>query len=165
MKFEYYVMNESFNNGKIEMFNIFQNCLVQERIEKEIKKYLRSPNKYKYIKNEFSKEEIVIYGFEALCEEVRRTIQWQMWSRRQYEIAVGSLFTVEISDVLRDIDKYNTLEELKEELKKINKRNRHLEKWDCYKQCELNIPMSTRECIYQYKQYIKNKKKESGIYE
>ena len=109
MKFEYYVMNESFNNGKIEMFNIFQNYLVQERIEKEIKKYLRSPNKYKYIKNEFSKEEIVIYGFEALCEEVRRTIQWQMWSRRQYEIAVGSLSTVEISDVLRDIDKYNTL--------------------------------------------------------
>lgn len=159
MKFEYYVMNESFNNGKIEMFNIFQNYLVQERIEKEIKKYLRSPNKYKYIKNEFSKEEIVIYGFEALCEEVRRTIQWQMWSRRQYEIAVGSLSTVEISDVLRDIDKYNTLEELKEELKKINKRNRHLEKWDCYKQCELNIPMITRECIYQYKQYIKNKKK------
>lgn len=159
MKFEYYVMNESFNNGKIEMFNIFQNYLVQERIEKEIKKYLRSPNKYKYIKNEFSKEEIVIYGFEALCEEVRRTIQWQMWSRRQYEIAVGSLFTVEISDVLRDIDKYNTLEELKEELEKINKRNRRLEKWDCYKQCELNIPMITRECIYQYKQYIKNKKK------
>lgn len=159
MKFEYYVMNESFNNGKIEMFNIFQNYLVQERIEKEIKKYLRSPNKYKYIKNEFSKEEIVIYGFEALCEEVRRTIQWQMWSRRQYEIAVGSLSTVEISDVLRDIDKYNTLEELKEELEKINKRNRHLEKWDCYKQCELNIPMITRECIYQYKQYIKNKKK------
>ena len=160
MKFEYYVMNESSNNGKIEMFNIFQNCLVQERIEKEIKKYLRSPNKYKYIKNEFSKEEIVIYGFEALCEEVRRTIQWQMWSRRQYEIAVGSLSTVEISDVLRDIDKYNTLEELKEELEKINKRNRHLEKWDCYKQCELNIPMITRECIYQYKQYIKNKKKQ-----
>lgn len=159
MKFEYYVMNESFNNGKIEMFNIFQNYLVQERIEKEIKKYLRSPNKYKYIKNEFSKEEIVIYGFEALCEEVRRTIQWQMWSRRQYEIAVGSLSTVEISDVLRDIDKYNTLEELKEELKKINKRNGRLEKWDCYKQCELNIPMITRECIYQYKQYIKNKKK------
>ena len=82
-----------------------------------------------------------------------------MWSRSQYEIAVGSLSTVEISDVLRDIDKYNTLEELKEELKKINKRNRHLEKWDCYKQCELNIPMITRECIYQYKQYIKNKKK------
>ena len=159
MKFEYYVMNESSNNGKIEMFNIFQNYLVQERIEKEIKKYLRSPNKYKYIKNEFSKEEIVIYGFEALCEEVRRTIQWQMWSRRQYEIAVGSLSTVEISDVLRDIDKYNTLEELKEELEKINKRNGHLEKWDCYKQCELNIPMITRECIYQYKQYIKNKKK------
>lgn len=159
MKFEYYVMNESSNNGKIEMFNIFQNYLVQERIEKEIKKYLRSPNKYKYIKNEFSKEEIVIYGFEALCEEVRRTIQWQMWSRRQYEIVVGSLFTVEISDVLRDIDKYNTLEELKEELKKINKRNGRLEKWDCYKQCELNIPMITRECIYQYKQYIKNKKK------
>ena len=159
MKFEYYVMNETFNKGKIEMFNIFQNYLVQERIEKEIKKYLRSPNKYKYIKNEFSKEEIVIYGFEALCEEVRRTIQWQMWSRRQYEIAVGSLSTVEISDVLRDIDKYNTLEELKEELKKINKRNGRLEKWDCYKQCELNIPMITRECIYQYKQYIKNKKK------
>lgn len=159
MKFEYYVMNESSNNGKIEMFNIFQNYLVQERIEKEIKKYLRSPNKYKYIKNEFSKEEIVIYGFEALCEEVRRTIQWQMWSRRQYEIAVGSLSTVEISDVLRDIDKYNTLEELKEELKKINKRNGRLEKWDCYKQCELNIPMITRECIYQYKQCIKNKKK------
>lgn len=70
-------------------------------------------------------------GFEALCEEIRSIIHWQEWSRREYEISVGDAFE-------DDCNK--------------------LEKWDCYGQCEPNIPMITRECIYQYKQQKKLEK-------
>ena len=47
---------------------------------------------------------------------------------------------------------YNNWEELEKQVK----RNPKLEKWDCYKQCEQNIEMITRECIWQYKQQLKN---------
>ena len=43
MQFEYYVLNYNPNAKKIEPFNIFMNCYVQEYTEKAIKKYLRSP--------------------------------------------------------------------------------------------------------------------------
>ena len=75
MQFEYYVLNYDCNKKCVEHFNVFRNINVQERTEKEIKKYLRNPK---------------------------------------------------------------------------------LEKWDCYKQCEPNIEMITRECIWQYKQQLKN---------
>ena len=48
MRFEYYVLNHDFNRDKIVLFNIFDNYYVQERTEKEIRKYLRSPKNYKY---------------------------------------------------------------------------------------------------------------------
>ena len=48
MQFEYYVLNCNPNTKKIEPFNIFRNCYVQEYTEKAIKKYLRSPKNYKY---------------------------------------------------------------------------------------------------------------------
>lgn len=163
MKFEYYVLCEDANRRKIERFNIFRNYYVQQRVEKAIKKYLRCPSKYKYIRqyaNEFiGAEEIALYGFEALCAEIRSTIMNQMWARCEYEIAVGSLFTTEIHELLHDIDKYNSINELKEGIEKISQKNNRLEKWDAFKQCELNIPMITRECIYQYKKQLKENKK------
>ena len=42
MQFEYYVLNYNSNTKKIEPFNIFRNCHVQEYTEKAIKKHLRS---------------------------------------------------------------------------------------------------------------------------
>ena len=130
MQFEYYVLNYNPNAKKIEPFNIFRNCYVQEYTEKAIKKYLRSPKNYKYEKY----GEDTLYGFEGLCKEIERIIQWQEWSRCEYEIAVGAAFE-------KDCNK--------------------LEKWDCYGQCVANIPMITREVIWQYKQQLKGEKDES----
>ena len=72
-----------------------------------------------------------ISGFDALCEEIRGLIMWQEWSRREYEISVGDAFC-------EDLDRY--------------------EKWDCYAQCLPNVPIIARECIYQYKEQLKNGK-------
>ena len=124
MQFEYYVLNYNPNAKKIEPFNIFRNCYVQEYTEKAIKKYLRSPKNYKYERY----GEDISYGFEGLCKDIKRIIQWQEWSRREYEISVGDAFE-------KDCNK--------------------LEKWDCYMQAKSNIPMIARECIYQYKQQRK----------
>ena len=152
MQFEYYVLNYNPNAKKIEPFNIFRNCYVQEYTEKAIKKYLRSPKNYKY--ERYGEE--TLYGFKALCEEIRSIIMWQEWSRREYEISVSDAFVLEVEDIYNSIDSFRSLEDLKEELEKQVKRNPKLEKWDCYKQCEPNIEMITRECIWQYKQQLKN---------
>lgn len=163
MQFEYYVMNYNCNKKKVEIFNVFQNINVQEWTEKVVRKYLRNPSKFKYIKqykNEYlGLEEISIYGFEALVEEIRRTIAWQERGRSEYEICVSDAFTCEIRDVVDDLEKYSSLEDLKEELVKISTRNPELEKWDCYQQCEPNMIAITYEVIRQYKEQIKNKSK------
>ena len=130
MQFEYYVLNCNPNTKNIEPFNIFRNCYVQEYTEKAIKKYLRSPKNYKYERY----GEDTLYGFEGLCKEIERIIQWQEWSRCEYEISVGDASE-------KDCNK--------------------LEKWDCYGQCVANIPMITREVIWQYKQQLKGEKDES----
>ena len=127
MQFEYYVLNYNPNAKKIEPFNIFMNCYVQEYTEKAIKKYLRSPKNYKYERY----GEDTLYGFEGLCKEIEKTIQWQEWSRYEYEISVGDAFEKDCSK---------------------------LEKWDCYMQAKSNIPMIARECIYQYKEQRKEQK-------
>ena len=152
MQFEYYVLNYDWNKKCVEHFNVFRNINVQERTEKEIKKYLRNPKKYK--RESYHKE--TLYGFKALCEEIRSIIMWQEWSRREYEISVSDAFVLEVEDIYNSIDSFRYLEDLKNELEKQVKRNPKLEKWDCYKQCEPNIEMITRECIWQYKQQLKN---------
>ena len=131
MKFEFYVLNYDFNGKKVENFNIFNNISLNDAVEKEVRKYLRSPKKYCYIKYGLHVgEHNHFYGFDGLCEAIKSLIMWQEWSRREYEISVGDAFE-------RDLNKY--------------------EKWDCYKQCIPNIPMITREVIWQYKQQLKEK--------
>lgn len=151
MNFEYYVLNYNFNGKKIEHFNIFNNIYVQEETEKEIKRYLRSAKKYSISDRDGN----ILYGFDALCERIRKIIMYEEWGRCEYEIAVGGIFITEIHDVVRKIDDYKTLDELKDHLEKLNKKNEHLEKWDCYRQCLPNIRMITRDLIYQYKEQIK----------
>lgn len=132
MQFEYYVLNYDFNGHKVEMFNIFRNIHLQEETEKEVRKYLRSPKKYCCIKRGLEVgEHIYFYGFEGLCETIQSLIMWQEWARREYEISVGDAFEDDLSK---------------------------FEKWDCYYQCVPNIPMITREVIWQYKQQLKERK-------
>ena len=134
MKFEYYVLNYDFNKKKVVNYNIFNNIRVQEWTEKEVRKYLRAPKKYKHIvqyENKFlGIEEIAIYGFDALVEEIDRTIAWQERGRREYEVSVGDAFETDC---------------------------KKLEKWDCYEQVKPNMKMITHEVIRQYKEQKKAK--------
>ena len=134
MQFEYYVLNYDFNKKKVENFNIFQNCLVQEYTEKAVRKYLRAPKKFKHIVQYENKllgrEEIALYGFDALVEEIDRTIAWQERGRREYECSVGDAFTTDCNK---------------------------LEKIDCYYQSKPNMKIIAREVIFQYKKQLKEK--------
>ena len=134
MQFEYYVLNYNPNAKKIEPFNIFRNCYVQEYTEKAIKKYLRSPKNYKYVvqhKNDFlGREEIAVYGFDALVKEIDSIIAWQERGRREYECSVGDAFTTDCNK---------------------------LEKIDCYYQSKSNMKIIAREVIFQYKKQLKEK--------
>lgn len=122
---KYYVLNYDFNKKKIINFNIFQNWVLNDAVVKEIRKYLRSPSKYKY-DDHLRKD--TYYGFDAFCKELQSLIMWQEWGRCEYEIGVCDAFEEDCSKI---------------------------EKWDCYDQCKPNIPMIAREVIYQYKQYKK----------
>ena len=132
MKFEFYVLNYNFNKKCVENFNIFNNITLNDAVEKEVRTYLRSPKKYYYMKHGlWVGENTYIYGFDGLCETIKSLIMWQEWGRVEYEISVGDAFE-------KDLDNF--------------------EKWDCYKQCIPNIPMITREIIWQYKQQLKERK-------
>ena len=154
MQFEYYVLNYNPNAKKIEPFNIFRNCYVQEYTEKAIKKYLRSPKNYKY--DSFFKDEESVYGFDGLCKRFEQILRHEEWSRCEYEIAVGGIFITELSDIVREVERGEiAVEDIYEEIQKRNKRNSKLEKWDCFQQTQKNIPMIMRECIRQYKEQRK----------
>ncbi len=131
-KFKYYVLNYDINKKKVIMYNIFNNWILNETVFKQVKKYIRSPKKYEYQEFDFStQKDIKIYGFEAFKKAILRAIQWQEWSRVEYEIGVTEPFSNEKSKI---------------------------EKWDCYAQCEPNIEAICHEVIRQYKE---NKKKEN----
>ena len=160
MQFEYYVLNYDTNKKKVENFNIFRNCLVQEHTEKAVRKYLRNPKNYKYVvqhKNDFlGREEIVVYGFDGLCKRFEQILRNEEWSRCEYEIAVGGIFITELSDIIREVERGEiAVEDMYEEIQKKNDRNSKLEKWDCFQQTQKNIPMIMRECIRQYKKQKK----------
>ena len=126
-RFNYYVLNENFNKHEIEYFNVFNNCIVNQRTLKAVKKYLHSPSKFEYTSWLLHK---TFYGFDGFVRELDTIIKGEEWSRCEYEIMVNGLFS--------DEDK--------------------AEKWDCYMQCKPNMEMIAREVIYQYKQYLKEKK-------
>ena len=132
MQFEFYVLNYDFNKKKVVNYNIFNNIRVQEWTEKAVRKYLRSPKNYKHVvqhKNDFlGREEIAVYGFDALVEEIDRTIAWQERGRREYEVSVGDAFET-------DINNY--------------------EKWDTYSQAKPNMVIIAHEVIRQYKEQKK----------
>ena len=157
MQFECYVLKYNPNANKIEPFNIFRNCYVQEYTEKAIKKYLRSPKNYKY--DSFFKDEESVYGFDGLCKRFEQILRHEEWSRCEYEIAVGGIFITELSDIVREVERGEiAVEDIYEEIQKRNKRNSKLEKWDCFQQTQKNIPMIMRECIRQYKEQVKKLK-------
>ena len=133
MQFEFYVLNYDFNKKKVVNYNVFNNIRVQEWTEKAVRKYLRAPKKFKHIvqyENKFlGKEEIALYGFEALVKEIDSIIKWCEWSKREYEISVGDAFETDINK---------------------------LEKWDTYSQAHPNAEIIAYTVIRQYKEQLKN---------
>ena len=133
LQFEYYVLNYDCNKKKVENFNIFRNCLVQEHTEKAVRKYLRNPKNYKYVvqhKNDFlGREEIAVYGFDALVKEIDSIIKWCERSKKEYEISVGDAFATDINK---------------------------LEKQDTYYQAHPNAEIIAYTVIRQYKEQLKN---------
>ena len=125
MQFEFYVLNYDCNRKKVINYNIFNNILVQEWTEKAVKKYLRSPKKFKY--ESFSNNQ-VLYGFDALAREIESIIRNQCWSRHEYEISVSDAFITDINS---------------------------LEKWDVYQQAKPNMEIITHTVLRQYKEQIK----------
>ena len=161
MQFEYYVLNYDTNKKKVINYNIFNNINDQECTEKEVRKYLRAPKKYKHIvryKNDFlGREEIAVYGFDALAKEIDSIIAWQEHGRREYEVSVGDAFITEIRDIVREVERGSlTNDNLYDELKKTEQHNAKLEKWDVYLQAKPNMAIITREVIRQYKEQKRN---------
>ena len=131
--FEFYVLNYNHNSKKVEMFNIFNNWVLDNAVQKEVKKYIRNPSKYKSTKYNYeTKEDDYIFGFEGFKQEILSLIRWQEWSRCEYEIGVTEPFTQDLNTI---------------------------EKWDCYMQCEPNIEIICHEVIRQYKAAMKDEKK------
>ena len=129
--FEFYVLNYNHNSKKVEMFNIFNNWVLDEAVQKEVKKYLRSSGKYKYTEYNYkTKENNYIFGFEGFKQEILSLIKWQESCRCEYEIGVTEPFTQDLNTI---------------------------EKWDCYMQCKPNIEIICHEIIRQYKTAMKNK--------
>lgn len=128
MQFEFYVLNYDCNRKKVINYNIFNNIRAQEWTEKAVKKYLRSPKKFKY--ESFSNNQ-VLYGFDALVREIESIIRNQCWSRREYEISVSDAFTTDINS---------------------------LEKWDVYQQARPNMEIIVHTVIRQYKEQLKKEK-------
>ena len=161
MQFEYYVLNYDFNKKKVIYYNIFNNINVQEYTEKEVGKYLRSPKKYKHIvqhKNDFlGREEIAVYGFDAVVKEIDSIIAWQERGRREYEVSVGDAFITEIRDIVREVERGNlTNDNLYDELINTEQHNAKLEKWDAYLQAKPNMAIIAREVLRQYKEQKRN---------
>lgn len=112
--FEFYVLNYDCNARKVILFNIFRNAPVYEWVLKLTRKRAR---------NDIKDDEY--------REALRSIIQWQEWSRREYEISVGDAFE-------KDCTK--------------------LEKWDCYEQAKPNIELIADMCLKRYRQWKKEQK-------
>ena len=117
LQFEWYVLNEYFNrNHSIEPYNIFNNIRVNEETNNLCVKYKRDK-----------------MSFENFTEELRKVIMWQEWSRCEYEIMVGGLFS--------DMNDY--------------------QKIDCYQQALPNMKIIAKYVLEEYYPNLKIRLKDT----
>lgn len=103
VKLEYYALNHDFNSDKIYFINVLA-YIKPEELRKKIKKG-------------------EIHSFDTLKEYLDKEFMYHFWSRSEYEIQVGGLFSKE--------DKF--------------------EKWDVYQQTKPNLDMITEYVINKCK--------------
>ena len=72
LNLEWFVLNHNFNENKIENFNIFHSSRFLDCLEKSIKKYTT---------------------FENFKKELRSDLMYCFWSKAEYEIIAGGLFS------------------------------------------------------------------------
>ena len=96
-KLQFYVLNYDFNKRKVIHYNIFNNIRVYE-------------STLELVKNYNNKE----CSFEEFVNNLLRIVQWEEWSRREYEISVGDAFETNLDN---------------------------FEKWDCFEQFKPNAEM------------------------
>ena len=97
--FEWYVLNENFNAGKIEPFNIFDNISLYEAT-------VELCDKWNTVNKKHEKDDM---NWKDFVEELRKLIQWQEWGRREYEIMVAPLWG-EDKNKWKKIDCYTQVE-------------------------------------------------------
>lgn len=103
---KWYVVLVDCNSRKPVIWNIFNNIVVDERIHKELKRYLRAPSKYKiwYDPN--------LNGIDALKTEIDLILKGEFWGRYEYECCVIPYSSIEIeSNYKYRIDVYEQLRE------------------------------------------------------
>ena len=110
--FEFYVVSWDINAKRAEMYNIFNNSHVYRNAVELTKDYVEGRIKTR----------------KEFADQLGKVIQWQEWSRVQYEIAVGDPFPRSI-----------------EELQKI----------DCWMQAIANIDLIADMCIQKYEENVK----------
>lgn len=123
MLFEWYVLKYSYEKKNTESYNIFSDEVIQENVQKAIRRYLRAPSKFEYLRyTPPGKEDRSEYGFKALVSKIDSII-----------FHADSSYYEEI--VFPD---YMTEEEEKP--------------WSVYEQCAPNMVELTYSCIRQYKE-------------
>lgn len=110
--FEFYVVNWDINAKRAEMYNIFNNSHVYRNAVELTKDYVEGRIKTR----------------KEFADQLGKVIQWQEWSRVQYEVAVGDPFPRSV-----------------EELQKI----------DCWMQAIANIDLIADMCIRKYEENVK----------
>lgn len=73
-KMKWYVLNHNFNEDTVEMFNIFNSVRFSEGLEKLLNNYVT---------------------FDNFVENLEKELMYAFWSKSEYEIMVGGLFSKE----------------------------------------------------------------------
>ncbi len=81
---EWYVLNENFNENRIENFNIFNSTRFSKEVEKLLKEFIT---------------------FNDFVEKLDQALKYAFWSKSEYEILVMGLF----NDKATKIDIYSQI--------------------------------------------------------
>lgn len=87
MRFEYYILR--LDSGGLKEYNIFDYPRVNEKVEKEVRKYLRSKARYRFPVLDGG----YLYGFDGLCEFVRVILASVAMCRFEFEFNAESVST------------------------------------------------------------------------
>lgn len=75
MLFSWYILRYSFSRKTTELYNIFSDEIIQAETEKAIRRYLRAPSKFAYLRyTPPGKRDCSEYGFNALVSKIESII-------------------------------------------------------------------------------------------